>query len=92
MHGNVIYLRKDLSAMFNGFDYQQLAWLAHVTSIYSNLPGTITVDTIGFVPIDKIQAAVETVWKRHQRYGDVLSEEGLKGLESLPKGFKVLIT
>lgn len=100
MTGSVIYLRKDLSVIFNGLDKEQLEFLAHVTAIYTTQQSLdvlglghrqITPDTLGITPLFEIQKAVMTVWLRHKSLGDVLSDDGVAILESLPEGFKVLI-
>ena len=100
MTGSVIYLRKDKSVIFNGLDKEQLKFLAHVIAIYTpqlslNMLGLghrrITTDILGIIPLFEIQRAVMTVWLRHKSFGDVLSDDSLSILESLPEGFKVLI-
>ena len=89
MSNNVVYLRKDRSAVFTGLSKEQLAFLAHVVSLYAQPPGLVTPDTLGFVQLGKIQAAIQTAWMRHLRYGDVLSEHGVSILLSLPKAYTV---
>ena len=89
MSNNIVYLRKDKSVIFAGLSGEQLAFLAHVVSLYAQPPGLVTPDTLGFVQLGKIQAAVLTAWLRHLRYGDVLSEHGVRVLLSLPKAYTI---
>ena len=89
MDNNVVYLRKDKSVIFAGLSKEQLAFLAHVVSLYAQPPSLVTPDTLGFIQLGVIQTAVQTAWLRHLRYGDVLSEHGVLVLLSLPKAFTV---
>ena len=89
MDNNVVYLRKDKSVIFAGLSQEQLTFLAHVVSLYAQPPNLVTPDTLGFVQLGKIQAAIQTAWMRHLRYGDVLSEHGVSILLSLPKAYTV---
>ena len=100
MTGSVIYLRKDKSVIFNGLDKEQLKFLAHIVAIYTPQQSLdalglghrqINSDILGIVPLFEIQRALMTVYLRHKSLGDVLSDDGLSILESLPEGFKVLI-
>lgn len=100
MTGNVVYLRKDKSVIFNGLNKDQLKFLAHVVALYTPQQSLdalglghrqITSDILGLIPLFEIQKAVMIVWSRHKSLGNILSDDGLSILESLPEGYKVLI-